>query len=298
MLEREFGAKSKGRAGPSDEFLDDSGKPLIGSVDAKGNLVTQGPRKRAALRFLQVLLAAVAATPSIYAAIVIKTQEPPPPSNKPPTFVLYIFSVLTLLALLYLFVVRPCCSTTNRRKGMRRYPPTDGILALPVQGLAGGQQQGKKKKGKGNIPQAGDVHVNLIVDPYAFERRSGEGSAESADEDTDGNIPGSIGSGKKRSRPRRRGVFAGLAMEEDWKNARAWAKKMTIFDIGGLVFWGAIFVFILIGKRCPSGGFQGWCNAYNVSSAAACLLCISFGVSTFFDVKDLHNSKMSPRTRT
>jgi hypothetical protein len=39
------------------------------------------------------------------------------------------------------------------------------------------------------------------------------------------------------------------------------------------------------------------CNAYNVSSAAACLLSIAFGVSTFFDVKDLYASKLSPRTR-
>jgi hypothetical protein len=40
------------------------------------------------------------------------------------------------------------------------------------------------------------------------------------------------------------------------------------------------------------------CNAYNVSSACACLLCVVFGVSVFFDVKDLHASKVSPRTRT
>ena len=39
------------------------------------------------------------------------------------------------------------------------------------------------------------------------------------------------------------------------------------------------------------------CNAYNVSSAAACFLCVAFGVSVFFDVKDLHASKVSPRTR-
>lgn len=40
------------------------------------------------------------------------------------------------------------------------------------------------------------------------------------------------------------------------------------------------------------------CNAYNVSSAAACLLCFAFSLSTFFDVKDMSASKMSPRTRT
>ena len=39
------------------------------------------------------------------------------------------------------------------------------------------------------------------------------------------------------------------------------------------------------------------CNAYNVSSAAACFLCVAFGVSVFFDVKDLHACKVSPRTK-
>jgi hypothetical protein len=44
---------------------------------------------------------------------------------------------------------------------------------------------------------------------------------------------------------------------------------------------------------------HGWCrcNAYNISTACACLLCIAFVVSVFFDVKDLHASRTSPRTR-
>jgi len=66
----------------------------------------------------------------------------------------------------------------------------------------------------------------------------------------------------------------------------------------GTVLWGAAFVFIMTGKKCPSGGFNGWCNAYNVSTASACLLCVAFGVNIFFDVQDLHASKQSPRTRT
>jgi hypothetical protein len=39
------------------------------------------------------------------------------------------------------------------------------------------------------------------------------------------------------------------------------------------------------------------CNAYNVSTASACLLAVLFGVSLFFDVQDLFASKQSPRTR-
>lgn len=72
MLEREFGsnARSNKNSAQDNDFLDENGKPLIGTVDNKGNLVTQGPRKRALTRVMQILLAMLAAIPSIYAAIV------------------------------------------------------------------------------------------------------------------------------------------------------------------------------------------------------------------------------------
>ncbi|KIK00203.1 hypothetical protein K443DRAFT_132773 [Laccaria amethystina LaAM-08-1] len=91
--------------------------------------------------------------------------------------------------------------------------------------------------------------------------------------------PRSIGRGRHQ---RRRGILAGLAMEESWRHARGWAKKLAIVDVAGVVLWGGAFVLILLGRRCPSGAFSGWCNAYNVSSAAACFLCVAFGVSVFF----------------
>lgn len=177
-------------------------------------------------------------------------------------------------------------------------------MVIPVPGSSGAKK-GKKgkdgkngKKGKGGNSGEG-VQVNLIVDPHAFGRREED---EDTDEDEDmASIPGAFdpeSARRKRRRAKRRSVFAGLAMEEAWKDARAWAKKLTVFDAVGLVLWGGEFVFILIGKRCPSGTYDGWCNAYNVSSAAACLLCVSFGISIFFDVQDLSSSKVSPRTRT
>jgi hypothetical protein len=87
-------------------------------------------------------------------------------------------------------------------------------------------------------------------------------------------------------------------MEGQWKIARSSLRKLFLFDLAAFIAWGAEFILILNGKRCRSGAFDGWCNAYNVSSAAACLLCIAFGVNVFFDIKDLHTSKLSPRTRT
>jgi len=75
MLEREFG--QKGQKHPKyvegGDFVDENGKPLIGTVDRNGNLVTAGPKKRTAARAFQILLALAASIPSIYAAIVCAT---------------------------------------------------------------------------------------------------------------------------------------------------------------------------------------------------------------------------------
>lgn len=304
MLEREFGPNSKMKR-TDDAFLDEDGKPLVGTVDAKGQLVTQGPRKRLAVRILQIILAFAATVPAIYAAVVIKPTGKPPPSGTAAAYVLYVVSVITLVGLLGLFLIRPCCCGRRSKEGGSGNPFANGMMVLPVQGLPGGKKTKKAKggkKGKKGQPQMGDVQVNLIVDPTVFHGGQQESESDDDEEnrDWDGSMPGGFDSARrkrKRNAPRR-SVFAGFTMEQQWKQARSWAKKITAVDAAGLVIWGAVFVFILIGKRCPIGGFDGWCNAYNTSSAAACLLCLAFAVSIFFDVKDLHSSKVSPRTRT
>ncbi|KAF5331173.1 hypothetical protein D9619_005350 [Psilocybe cf. subviscida] len=312
MLEREFGSKQNLKVNHGG-LVDHDGKPLVGTVDQKGRLVTVGPKRRVFFRVLQIALAAGACIPAIYAAVAIKTdsKSPPPPANKPPVYVLYILSSVSLLVLLYMFFVRPCCCV--RRKPRSRQPNM-GMMVLPV----GGQGDKKKKKHKGGKkgkglygpPGAQDVQVNLIVDPAAFRGQEVEDSdSEDGYDSHDGSMPGGLGGAgyetpeqrtrrKKRARNRRRkGIFEGMAMEEEWRAARSWAKRVAMVDAAGLVVWGAAFVFILTGKRCPSGGFNGWCNAYNTSTASACLLAVAFGVTTFFDVQDLHASKQSPRTR-
>lgn len=192
---------------------------------------------------------------------------------------------------------------------------------LPVRRGKGGNKN--KKGGKKGTGEGGDVQVNLIVDPGMFGGRREERDSEEDDGVADGDeysIPGEFESRRRPRRRRpRRSVFEGLAMEEQWRKARVWLKKITAFDVAGVVVWGAVFLLILKGNRCPSGQFNGWrvlfyyfydmeingvsvtlcrCDAYNVASAAACLLCVAFGLSTFFDIQDLHASKASPRTRT
>lgn len=133
-------------------------------------------------------------------------------------------------------------------------------MVLPVQAMPGGKQgrkNGNKKGKKGANREQGDVHVNLIVDPHMFRKDEED---ESEDGGWNESLPGTFDGGPRRKKrmTQRRSVFAGLAMEEDWKRARSYAKKLSVLDAVGLTLWGAAFVFILIGKRCPSGSFEGW----------------------------------------
>ncbi|KAI8989699.1 hypothetical protein BD414DRAFT_314137 [Trametes punicea] len=297
MLEREFGGKGGAAKNGG------NGERLIGSVDDRGRLITEGPKKRLAVRWLQALLALTASISSIYAALIIKPPSPAPPANKLPAYLLYVLSVVTFLGCTFLFLIYPCCCGARKPKGAAYTEGPGGMMVLPVPGFPGGQKK-KGKKGKG--PPSEGVQVNLIVDPTMFGRDSERGR----DEDEDGNgeddaseaLPGSYtgssSAGARRRSPRRRGIFAGLAMEEQWRKARKSLKWGTTVDVFAMLLWGMEFVVILLGKRCPVGGFDGWCDAYNLATAAACLLCLTFAWSMFFDVKDLHASRTSPRTRT
>lgn len=61
MLEREFGKNAKNADEP---------EHTVGSVDPKGKLITEGPKKRLAVRCIQVFLALTAAISSIYSGLV------------------------------------------------------------------------------------------------------------------------------------------------------------------------------------------------------------------------------------
>jgi hypothetical protein len=285
MLEREFGGARKG---PN---IAPTTLP-IGTVDEKGKLVTEGPKKRAFFRFIQVFLALGAAVPSIYVALVrhhlflpLKTPtisyipqivKPirglPPPASKAPAYALYILSVLTSFLLLFLFLIHPCCIARGRSSdsdGAGGGLLPGGLAVLPV-GTAGGggggagSQPKKKGGGKGRPPGGGDVQVNLIVDPALFDRER-EYEEEEADEYDDSDaytLPSSSSRRRQRRRlpprPARRSIFIALAQENQWREARSWRKKLMFVDVCGVLLWGGLFVFILLGKRCPSGQYQGW----------------------------------------
>lgn len=138
-------------------------------------------------------------------------------------------------------------------------------MVLPVQGLPGPGGKHKNKKGKkGKGAPDGGVQVNLIVDPTMFGRDTERGRDDEEDDEEDGSsaIPGSYSgassAGQRRRAPKRRSIFAGLAMEEQWKKARKVLKWGVTVDAIAMVAWGFEFVLILLGKRCPVGGFLGW----------------------------------------
>jgi hypothetical protein len=258
MLEHEF---RSGTVVPTTEPL--------GSVDEKGRLVTDGPKKRVAVRVVETLLALGIAVSVVYAALVrcylpsrsalisvlqwIKTPQPPPPQSKPHTFVLYALSVLTSLFLLYRFLFRPCCCGRRRKKRTPTGFGPGGLAVLPIQGLP--SEKAKKKKGKKGKQGQGDVQVNLIVDPTIF------GSLRPDDEEngTLDELSSSFSQSGVSGRPKRRSIFQGLAIEEEWRAARKELKQMLFLDTVCFFLWSAEFIWILMRERCPPGSFNGWC---------------------------------------
>jgi hypothetical protein len=144
-------------------------------------------------------------------------------------------------------------------------PGIPGMMVLPIQqGTTGGKGKkwnGGKKGMKGMSGPGGNVQVNLIVDPGMLQGQHADEYDDEFDEHSSyspyahENSPSPTS--QRRPRPRR-SVFAGLAMEEQWRIARSLLKKIMLFDIVFVVLWGAEFMMILLGKRCPSGGFEGW----------------------------------------
>ena len=145
----------------------------------------------------------------------------------------------------------------------------EGLAVLPVQHLPGGTKhkgpKGKKKHKKGHHGGSGDVQVNLIVDPNALggSRRGRDEEEDHDDEEYSSwlgtNSGRSRGSdGRRSAGPKRRSVFAGLALEARWKKARKMLKWTMAVDLVCFILWGAEFVVILMGHRCPAGGFAGW----------------------------------------
>ena len=126
---------------------------------------------------------------------------------------------------------------------------------LPVQGLSG--DNNKKKKGKKGKGEQGNVQVNLIVDPSMFRSPLGQDDEESAELD-EHSTSLSQGQTGRSGRPKRRSVFEGLALEEQWRAARKELKWSLLMDAIFFFLWSVEFIWTLIREKCPPGGFNGW----------------------------------------
>ncbi|KAL1721071.1 hypothetical protein EV715DRAFT_249407 [Schizophyllum commune] len=328
MLEERFSSKPSptSRPDPDDagEYRDPStGALVVGTADRQGDLVTQGPRKRLAVRILQVLFAIGAGIPAIWAALFVHPKKDPSLKGSTASYVLYVWGAIGFVLIIAVYFIHPCM---RRRKFAKARGAsvgglaTTGMMVLPV------MQQGGKKKNKGmkgkkgrGPPPPGDVQVNLIVDPAMFgrgrdeedeseeeeprrERRGGEppggwdGDSSSAgfwkDEEW-----GAAPPSKKKRKPRR-SVMVSLAAEKHWERARSYTHKLIWVDGAMLVIYFAVFIFSAIGGSCTAGDDgKTWCTAYDASRACACITALSFGITIFFGVKDLAASKTSPRQR-
>ena len=256
----------------------------------------------------------------------IKLSAPAPPSGHAAAFILYGLSVLTCLLLFFFFVITPLCLRRNKDDSGNPKENPAGMMVFPVSNSGQtGKKKGKRKGGKGGgaMEPGGSVQVNLIVDPGMFGRGTGTGRGHGTpgrynDDDYDMDSDGGTNPSSRRRRqqqrdregwdwdegedearpPRRRSVFVGLAMERAWRRARGELKKRVGLDVAMTIAWTTCFVLILLGNRCPPGTLDGWCDAYNISTACASVLIVLFATSAFFGIKDLHQSKQSPRTRT
>jgi hypothetical protein len=184
----------------------------------------------------------------------IHNPTPPPPANKLPAFALYVLSAITFSLLFYLFFIRPCCCGGKRQKEIEN---PSGIMVMPVaQALSAQQGKDKGNKGKkGGKAQNGTVQVNLIVDPTMFGTQRGDDYGDEADEQDSQDGQSSTA---RPPPPARRSRFTAIAEEQQWKRARGFTKRLLAIDVVCAILWGAEFVLILFGKRCPAGGFQGW----------------------------------------
>jgi hypothetical protein len=80
-------------------------------------------------------------------------------------------------------------------------------------------------------------------------------------EDYSSSVPGSytpLRRPRPKKKPRRRGFMEGLALERAWARARSNHKVQMWSCAAGMILWAAVFGIVIIGKRCPSGGFEGW----------------------------------------
>ncbi|KAF9449576.1 hypothetical protein P691DRAFT_790763 [Macrolepiota fuliginosa MF-IS2] len=217
-----------------------------------------------------------------YSTQVIKPNLPASPENGPAPH-----HILNYIPLLPLPLYICCYNTRQKNTALTGNPPASVAMVLPApnSGKKEKDEQGRKPKKGGGGQAGGSVQLTLIVDPHVPTRRRDD--MEDDVEASGGGVPrgfygvGSSGSARgTKSRGRRN--------PRQWKLANAQREKIVVVDAPRATL---LLVLIFIGMKCLSDGFKGY-----VSLARSYPPRVALAAHVFFDVKDLHTSKASPRT--
>ncbi|PWN50364.1 hypothetical protein IE53DRAFT_387342 [Violaceomyces palustris] len=322
MLEKEFGGapkvkvshKRKGGAayhGVGGEHDDDEDgeeewdeeeeeeERIVGSVDSRGKLITSRPKLTALIRWSQALLTLSSLGCGLGGAILVKTEGKPPPSGSLASYSLYGASALSLAVLVFLHVLRPCCCDPSKRKGGGGGGVGPGTLqggqgmVIPI---IGGGVGGKKGflRGGGKGSKAGappPTTVNLIVDPTLLGLAKVKGTEETEEEQDPTILPNK----RKRKSSKPGGLLETLQRQDQWRHQRQTLRLLTIWDsFLSLLLLSAFGVCVALGKPCPVGAFQGWCDLYNSSLALTLLAACSCLLAVWRGLVDRKQSRRIP----
>ena len=142
--------------------------------------------------------------------------------------------------------------------------------------------------------------VNLIVDPALLGKGVDDSDTDTGDDDDDEALPSEERRRKKRKSKKRRqlGMLANMKRQARWRVARSSLRWDCGWDVVLCLLWGAAAVMALIvGKKCPSGTAEGWCNLYNGAIACSVVATVLFLVAIYCDVVGLRASRAPPKGR-
>ncbi|CAE6530778.1 unnamed protein product [Rhizoctonia solani] len=195
-----------------------------GDVNSDGKLISNGPRRRMAVRALEVLCAIGVVVACIYAFAVPKPNPAAPPASKPAVYVMVVLGFGTIFVFAYIYIIRGLFGV-----GTKKDDPYSHAMVLPISRHRAGKSR-KQSKSQSN------VQVNLIVDPSAF-------SPPKASSLT----PGVPWSEQQTSG----GVFTSYEREKARLSARKGLWWAVGLDVVGALAWGTAFVLAMVGPRCP-----------------------------------------------
>ncbi|KAF8758713.1 hypothetical protein RHS01_02333 [Rhizoctonia solani] len=238
-----------------------------GDVNEDGKLISNGPRKRMAVRALEVLCAIGAVIACIYAFAVPKPNPAAPPASKPAVYVIVVLGFGTIFVFAYIYIIRGLFGV-----GVNKDDPYAHAMVLPISRHRPGQS--KKHKNQSS------VQVNLIVPSVTSPNRESNLT------------PGVPWSEQQASS---NNVFTSYEREKARLSARRGLWWALGLDVLGALAWGTGFVLAMVGPRCPVGGYSGWCDAFNGAVACSCIGCVLFIASGVLVGRDLFASRRTDR---